>query len=182
MDKKKWLAAALAASLWASATMAGEFTVDLRVGGTELHVDAERLSSGTEVDKGLFSTGIDLAYKWPRGAFLELGLMTSFDPFPIFGWDDLKHTSLAAGWQVSSQNLHFKPKVGITHSRLKSQQEDFFKGNEPVDEMEDLVPFVEATLEYRFFGRFGLGAFVRENFEDFGNTTMWGLTLGWTFQ
>jgi hypothetical protein len=181
MKQGKWIGALLLAALLAGRANAGEFTVDLRFGGTDLRVDGEHLSSGNDIARSQFSAGLDFTYKWPKGPFLELGLATSFDPFPLFGWSDIQHTSLAAGWQLSQGNFHFKPKAGFTYSSLESQEEDFFEGNEPVDRIKSMVPFIEASGEYRIGRKFGLGAYVRRNFEDFGETTMFGVSLGWTF-
>jgi hypothetical protein len=127
------------------------------------------------------SAGLNLTYAWPRGAFVEFSMAGSFNPFPIFGWNDVTHTSLAGGWQFASNNWYFKPKAGLTRSSLESQEEDFFEGDEPVDEIREIVPFVEMSVEYRFWGNFGVGAYARQNFEDFGSTTMLGVSLGWTF-
>jgi hypothetical protein len=181
MRQGKWIGAAMLAVLLAGRANAGEFTVDVRFGGTDLRVDGDSLSSGEDIKRGLMSAGLDFTYKWPKGPFVELGLATSFDPFPLFGWSDIDHVSLASGWQFSKNNFHFKPKVGLTRSSLESQQEDFFEGNEPVDRISKVVPFLEASGEFRIGSRFGLGAYVRRNFEDFGETTMFGLSLGWTF-
>jgi hypothetical protein len=115
------------------------------------------------------------------GAFLEFGLASSVDPHPLLGWNDVGHASLAGGWQFDVNNWHFTPKLGITRTSLESQEEDFFEGNEPIDEIKEIVPFVEAAVEYRFWKRLGVGAYMRQNFEDFGSTNMYGVSFSWTF-
>jgi hypothetical protein len=145
-------------------------------------VDADQLSSGDAVSSGMMSTGLTFSYMWSIGPLVEFGLAKSFDPFPIFGWNDVDHLSVAAGWQYGLDGpWRFTPKIGLTSSRLESQQEDFFEGNEPVDRINDVVPFLEASFERRFGPHVGTGLYLRHNFEDFGQSTMYGLTLSWNF-
>lgn len=181
--KAIWLGAALSAALTTASVQAGEVTVAARVGATELQVDGDHLSSGDTVsDKGLFATGFSVAYRWPKGAVIEAVTLASVDPFPIFGFDDLEHYSVGAGWQFDlGRWWRFTPKAGLVYTELASQQEDIFTGGEPTDRFSDVVPFVEATIEGRIRGHFGIGMFLRHNFEKFGESGSFGVTLGWTF-
>lgn len=181
MEHRKLVMAGLVALLLCSQAGAGEFTVDYKVGMTEVRVDGERLSSGDDVRDTLMSMGIAVAYKWPQGPFAEFGLAASFDPLPLLGWNNIGHSWLAGGWQFGGNNWHFKPKVGITRTSLSSQEEDFFEGDEPVDSIREVVPFLEAAFEYRFWGKLGVGGYARQNFEDFGGSFMYGVSVGWTF-
>jgi hypothetical protein len=167
--------------LLAQGAAAGNLTVEYKVGNTALRVDGEHLTSGDDVSDTLMHMGIGVTYKWDQGPFLEFGLATSFDPMPLFEWNNLDQATLAGGWQFGDENWVFKPKVGITRTSLKSQEEDFFEGDEPVDEIRKVVPFLEGAVEYRFWGKLGVGAYVRRNFEDFGASTLYGMSFGWTF-
>jgi hypothetical protein len=182
MKEGKWIGAALLLALCCGRSVAGEFTIGYQVGGTRLEVDGDRLSSGNSVNDKLMMMGLRMAYRWSEGPFAEFGIATSFNPFPIFGWDDVHHASLAGGWQFDlGHELRFTPKAGLVHSSLESSEEDFFDGDEPVDKIKKVVPFIEVALERRFFRHMGLGLFLRENFEDFGASQSYGLSISWTF-
>jgi hypothetical protein len=162
---------------------AGELTVGVRFGGTDLDVDGRYLESGDSIsDRGLMAAGLAVAYRWERGAVLEATTLTSFDPFPIFGFSDLSHLSVGGGWQFDlGQWWRFTPKAGRTYTELDTQQEDIFAGGEPTERFNDLVPFAELSLEGRIAGKFGIGIFLRQNFEKFGDSQTVGVSLGWTF-
>lgn len=176
----KWLAA-VAMVFCSTGVAAGEFTMDVLLGGTDVHMDGEFLSGGEDHDRGLLTSGISLGHVWATGPRIELGIASSADILPWFGWADLKHTWIAAGWRFGPDHAHFTPKIGLTHSQLRTLEEDIHTGGEPVDEMKDLVPFAELAAEYRFGGRFGLGGYWRRNFEQFGRSSTVGITLGWSF-
>lgn len=178
-----WRGALLATALAAAGTQAGEFTIGSRIGGTDLDVGSRYTSSGESLrDSGLLAIGWSAAYRWTAGPMIEAVALQSVDPFPLFGWEDLEHYSLGAGWQFDMGKWwHFTPKLGLVYTELSSEQEDFFEGNEPVDKFSDVVPFAEATLEGRIHGHFGIGLYMRENFEKFGSSTSVGVTFGWTF-
>jgi hypothetical protein len=182
MRQGKWIGSLLLAALLAGQAAAGEFTATFRGGISTLHVDGDRLSTGDAVSEALMSVGVNFAYRWDTGPLVEFGLSQSFDPVPILGWNDVSHISLAAGWQFEMNRWRVTPKVGLTHSSLESQQEDFFEGDEPVDEIKEVVPFLDFSAEYRLWDRIGLGFYLRRNFEDFGSTTMYGLSWGYTFK
>lgn len=162
---------------------AGELTVGIRFGGTDLDVDGKHLESGDSIsDRGLMSAGLAVAYRWERGLVLEATSATSFDPFPLFGFSDLSHLSVGAGWQFDvGRWWRFTPKAGLTYTELDTVEEDFWAGGEPTQRFHDMVPFAEAAFEGRIGGKLGIGVFLRQNFEKFGDSQTVGVTLGWTF-
>lgn len=182
MEVRKWMGAALIAAALAGPCAAGEFSIGYRLGATQLDVDGDRLSSGNSLNSNMMSMGFSLNYMWSLGPMAEVTFAQSFDPFPLFSWNDVDHISAAFGWQYGLEGpWRFTPKIGLTHSALESQEEDFFEGNEPIDRINQTVPFLEATFERRFGQHFGTGLYLRHNFEDFGGSTMYGLTLSWSF-
>ena len=181
---KGWCAtAATLLALWMAPADAGEWTAGLRFGATDLDVDADHLVSGESMsDRGLMAFGLVVAHRWPKGPVLEASTMTSFDPFPLFGFSDVRHVSLAGGWQFDlGRWWRFTPKAGMAYSELETVEEDFFSGGEPTERFHDLVPFVEVALEGRIGGHFGIGLFHRQNFETYGDTSTSGVSLTWTF-
>lgn len=170
----------LLALMGAQAT-AGEFQIGLRLGQNWLDVDGDRLSSGNGVNDHLINLGIMGAYRWPGGGLVEAGIGGS-GSIDIFGIESVAHRWVGGGWQFDlSDTWKFTPKAGLAYSELTSSEEDFF-ASEPVDEFSDVVPYVELTLEHRFFDHLGLGAYFRHTFEDWGSTRDFGLALSWTFQ
>jgi hypothetical protein len=185
MRNGKWLAvAAVVAAAVAPGIRAGELSIGIRFGGTNLDVDGELLVSGDSIsDRGLFAGGYSLAYRWEQGPMIEAMAMASAQPFPIFGFSDLKHISVGGGWQFDLGNWwHFTPKAGVVYTELEALQEDIWTGGEPIQRFHDVVPFVEASFEGRVYGRFGIGVFARRNFEKFGDSQTVGIFLGWTFK
>jgi hypothetical protein len=176
-------AAALLLALGAAPAGAGEWTVGTRIGATDLDVDGSELMSGESMsDRGLLAAGLVLAHRWPKGPVLEASTMTSFDPFPIFGFSDMHHFSLAGGWQFDlGRWWRFTPKAGMVYSELETVEEDIFSGGEPTQRFHDLVPFVEVALEGRIGGRFGIGVFHRQIMEKYGDSSTTGVSLTWTF-
>ena len=184
-NRGRWLAtvAALAAESMAAPAGAGEVTFQFRLGGTDVKVNGDELVSGdAENDKGLLAAGFALAYRWPKGAVLELSSLSSGDIFPILGFTDMEHVSLGGGWQFDlGQYWHFTPKAGLVYTSLENLQEDIWSGGEPVERFHDVVPFIEASLDGRIGRHFGIGVFWRRNQESFGNSSTYGLSLGWTW-
>jgi hypothetical protein len=184
--KKGWPITAVITILAAGSTPpagAGEVTLQFRLAGTDVKVNGDELISGdTEKDNGLLAAGFSLAYRWPRGAVIEASTMNSADIFPILGFTDMNHVSLGAGWQFDlGQWWRFTPKAGMVYTELENLQEDIWSGGEPVERFHDVVPFIETSFEGRIGGHFGVGLFWRRNMESFGNSSTYGLSLGWTW-
>jgi hypothetical protein len=175
-------AAIVAASMMAPAG-AGEVTLQFRLGGTDVKVNGDELISGnSEKDNGLLAAGFSVAYRWPKGAVIEASRTDSLDIFPILGFTDMEHLSLGGGWQFDmGQYWHFTPKAGLVYTSLENLQEDIWSGGEPVERFHDVVPFIEASVDGRIGRHFGIGMFWRRNQESFGNSSTYGLTLGWTW-
>lgn len=163
---------------------AGEWTVAYRLGATNVNVDGDRLSTGTNLsDHGLLHHGLAATYRWPAGPVVEGVLSNASDALPLFDDVDLHHYSLGVGWQFDlGQWWRFTPKAGMVYSELDATQEDIFEGGEPRDHLQDVVPYAEVMLEDRIRGRFGIGMYFRKNFEDYGRSRMVGISLGWTFR
>lgn len=168
------------AALLVGPAAAGDFQLGFRMGQNWLDVDGDRLSSGNGVNDHLLNLGITGSYRWPAGGYLELGLGGS-GSIDILGIQSVSHRWIGGGWQYDLHgNWKLTPKAGLTYSELTSSEEDLFD-SEPVDEFNDVVPFVELTLEHRFYEHVGLGVYFRHTFEDWGSTRDFGLLLSWTF-
>jgi hypothetical protein len=180
MKKGMGLATALLVALCSAPGVAGEFQLGVRLGKTWLKVDGDRLSSGNSVDESLMTHGVIAAYRWPKGALLEIGTASSFN-IDFFNLNGLDQQWLGGGWQIDlNDDWRLTPKAGLMYTVLESSEEDLFE-SEPVDEFKDWVPYLETTLERRIGRHFGMALYLRENFEDWGSTRMWGLSLVWTF-
>jgi hypothetical protein len=178
-----YLAAALAVAWTMAPANAGEVTLQFRLGGTDVKVNGDELVSGNgENDNGLLAAGFALAYRWPKGPVVELSSVSSGDIFPILGFTDMEHVSLGGGWQFDlGEYWHFTPKAGLVYTSLENLQEDIWSGGEPVERFHDVVPFIEASFDGRIGKHFGIGLFWRHNQESFGNSSTYGLSLGWTW-
>lgn len=168
-------------ALGAGRAEAGEFQVALRLGEDWIDIDGDRLSSGNSVNDHLLNIGLTASYRWDRGGYLEIGVAGS-GSLDIFGIQSVDHHWIGGGWQFEPfESVKLTPKAGLTYSELTSSEEDLFD-SEPVDHFSDVVPFVEVTLERRFFDHMGLGLYFRNTFEDWGGTRDFGLTLSWAFK
>jgi hypothetical protein len=181
MKQGKWLGVLMIAAALSAQVRAGEHTLDIRGGITEMRIDGDDLTSGDSFSDGLMNVGIHYTYAWPKGPFVEFSLSQSVDPLPLFNWSDVDHVSLAGGWQFSKHNWVFKPKLGLTRSSLESDSSDFFDDDEPALEIREVVPYIDLGLEYRLWGKLGLGIYFRHNFEDAVGATSYGTSFGWTF-
>lgn len=171
----------LAMALLGGVAHAGEFQLGFRLGEDWIDIDGDRLSSGNSVNDHLVNIGFTASYRWPRGGFIEAGIGGS-GTIDLFGIEDVDHHWLGGGWQFDLADAwKLTPKAGLTYSELTSSEENLFE-SEPVDEFTDVVPFVEVTLERRFFKHFGLGLYFHHTFEDWGSTRDFGLALSWTFK
>ena len=171
---------AAVALMGGQAAAAGEFQLGFRLGQNWLDIDGDRLSSGNGVNDHLINIGFTASYRWPRGGFIEAGLGGS-GSIDLFGIEDVDHHWIGGGWQYELYgDFKLTPKAGLTYSELTSSEEDLFD-SEPVDEFTDVVPFVEITLERRFWRHVGLGLYFRHTFEDWGSTRDFGAVLSWTF-
>lgn len=176
----RWLGAAILAGLLSGPAAAEEFQIGLRLGQNWLDIDGDRLSSGNAVNDHLINVGLTASYRWQQGAFIEAGIggSTSVD---IFNISSLTHHWIGAGWQYELYGkARLTPKVGLAYSELHSSEEDLFD-DEPMDKFTDVVPFVEVTLERRFWRHVGLGVYFRHTFEEWGSTRDFGLALSYTF-
>jgi hypothetical protein len=187
MKKGSWPVTAMAVSLAAAAmwapARAGEVTFQFRLGSSDVKVNGDELISGqTEKDSGLLAAGFAVAYRWPKGAVIELSKTDSGDIFPILGFTDMEHVSLGAGWQFDmGEYFNFTPKAGMVYTSLENLQEDIWSGGEPVERFHDVVPFLELSVDGRIGKHFGIGMFWRRNQESFGNSSTYGLSVGWTW-
>jgi hypothetical protein len=169
-----------AAALLAGQARAGDLQVAFRLGENWLDIDGDRLSSGNSVNDHLINIGFTASYRWPRGGYLEAGVGGS-GSIDLLGIQDVNHHWLGGGWQYDLRgDWKLTPKAGLTYSELTSSEENLFE-SEPVDEFTDVVPFVEVTLERRFWRHVGLGLYFRHTFEDWGSTRDFGLVLSYTF-
>ena len=187
MNNGTWTGSVMAgcalAAIFAGPAAAGEVQLGARWGATRLEVDGNRLSSGSAVNDRLISGGFTLGYRWTQGPLIEIGTSGSSNFFDLFNINDLDHTWLAAGWQFDlNDRWRLTPKAGLVATQLTSSEEDIFEGGEPVDHLDDTVPFLELTIGRRLGRYFMLGMYFRENFEEFGGSQMYGMQLHLTFE
>jgi hypothetical protein len=170
----------LVVGMLAGVARAGDFQIGFRLGEDWIDIDGDRLSSGNSVNDHLINIGFTASYRWPRGGLIEAGIGGS-GSIDLFGIQDVDHHWLGGGWQFDlADSWKLTPKAGLTYSELTSSEENLFE-SEPVDEFTDVVPFVELTLEKRFFRHLGVGLYFHHTFEDWGSTRDFGLNLSWTF-
>jgi hypothetical protein len=175
-----WLGLAILSGLTAGTTRAGDSQIGVRVGKVWLKVDADSMISGEPVDESLGSIGITFAHRWDPGAYLQWGIGGATN-LNIFSLDSVGHHWLAGGWQFDLRDeWKLTPKLGAAYSSLEAEDEELFDGH-PVNRIHDVIPFVEIAIERRLGRHFGLSLFVRENFESWGSSRGWGLSLDWNW-
>jgi hypothetical protein len=181
MKQGKWLGALSVATLLSCQAIAGEFQIGVRLGATKLEVDADRLTSGDDVNDRLLSSSLTVGYRWENGLIVDGGFGGSSQFLPLFEINELDQVWVGAGWQFDADRWRFTPLAGLVQTHLNSSQENLFEGNEPTDHFNDTVPFAEITAERQLGRHFVLGLYFRKNFEDFGSTQTWGMSIGLNF-
>jgi hypothetical protein len=167
--------------LFAGSAAAGDFQLGLRVGRNGIDVDGARLSTGNSVSDHMVNLGVAASYSWTRGGFVEAGA-SGYRTVDLFGVRDLDHYWVGGGWTFDlHDHWQMTPKCGLAYSKLTTSDGNLF-ATEPVDELTDMVPFVELTLERRFRRHVGVGLYFRHTFEEWGRTRDLGLTVSWRFR
>lgn len=178
MNWKMCLALALGTCLVVGAAQAGETQIGVRVGKSWLKVDAERMATGQPVDESLGTFGFTVGHRWEQGGYIEAGYTTATN-LDIFSFDTLEHLWLGAGWQFNlSEKWKLTPKAGLTYSSLEADDEELFD-DFPTRRLHDVVPYAEINLERQLGRHYRMGLYFRENFEEWGSSRGWGLTMAW---
>jgi hypothetical protein len=175
-----WLGVALMTGLSGGVAQAGDSQIGIRMGKVWLKVDGQSMSSGDPVDESLRSIGFTFSHRWDGGAYVQVGIggATNFD---IFSFDSVDHQWVAGGWQFDlPDEWKFTPKLGMAYSSLEAEDEDLFD-DEPVNRINETILFAELAIERRIGRHFGAALFFRENFETWGSSRGWGLSLNWTW-
>jgi hypothetical protein len=177
-NKGMHLVLLLCAAMAAGAVQAGDSQVGFRIGKNWLKVDAENMATGTPVDEGLGSFAFTFAYRWDSGGYLQLGHSEATN-LDIFSFSTLEHYWLGGGWQFDlDEHWKLTPVAGLTYSNLEADDEELFDG-EPTTHIQDTVPFAEILVERHLGRHFALGLYARENFERWGSSRGWGVSVAW---